>query len=341
MVENGVYQTENGINFARLSTAYGDGFYYDYEGNQYGVDTANIGCISINGISDEADDELGNYHIFDYPFKCVWNEIGGYIQYGDIWIQTDSLDQFILPPHIFTLKGKALLLFGEKFLKNDKCLPEIKNKDANYWIKKSRGQSYEDIVDRTVKEIYFIKSKIISNEYDPKRSFYCLVDNHGTSQTTEAFSRIFKDIFDIERDEERSKIFSFLDSEVLDELQKTEYKITEVSSLNLHENAEIKAYEYNKKIESFLLQVGSNLRKKLWPEGKEASSWWEEHAVNKEKNGDIDYASVARLIAKFHKKEISGDKVFTESSKLSKEIQYRIYLDMVLNCKWFFEVDSD
>tara|TARA_B100001769_G_scaffold265494_1_gene250792 strand:+ start:45 stop:305 length:261 start_codon:yes stop_codon:yes gene_type:complete len=62
-------------------------------------------------------------------------------------------------------------------------------------------------------------------------SFSCLVDNHGTSQTAEAFSRIFKDIFYIERDEERSKIISFLDNEVLDELQKTEYKITEVSSL--------------------------------------------------------------------------------------------------------------
>ena len=57
------------------------------------------------------------------------------------------------------------------------------------------------------------------------------MDNHGTSQTAEAFSRIFKDIFYIERDEERSKIISFLDNEVLDELQKTEYKITEVSSL--------------------------------------------------------------------------------------------------------------
>ena len=75
---------------------------------------------------------LGKYHIFDYPFKCVWHETGGYIQYGDIWIQTDTLDQFILPPHIFTLKGKALLLFGDKFLKNDKFLPEIKNKDAEY-----------------------------------------------------------------------------------------------------------------------------------------------------------------------------------------------------------------
>ena len=236
LVENGTYQRENGINFARFSTAYGDGFYYDYEGNEYGVDTANIGCISIDGILEEANGDLGKYHIFDYPFKCVWHETGGYIQYGDIWIQTDTLDQFILPPHIFTLKGKALLLFGDKFLKNDKFLPEIKNKDAEYWLEKSRGASYGDIVDKTVKEIYLIKSKILKNEYEPKRCFSCLLDNHGSSQTAEAFSRIFKEIFDIEEDDQRRKIISFLDSKDLDNLNKINYKITKTSSLNLEQN---------------------------------------------------------------------------------------------------------
>ena len=58
-------------------------------------------------------------------------------------------------------------------------------------------------------------------------------------------------------------------------------------------------------------------------------------------NGDKDYALVAHLIAKFHSKEISGDKAFTESSKLNKEIQYRIYFDMVENCKWFFKLDGE
>tara|TARA_Y100000589_G_scaffold221594_1_gene209183 strand:- start:108 stop:1748 length:1641 start_codon:yes stop_codon:yes gene_type:complete len=236
LVENGTYQRENGINFARFSTAYGDGFYYDYEGNEYGVDTANIGCISIDGILEEANGDLGKYHIFDYPFKCVWHETGGYIQYGDIWIQTDTLDQFILPPHIFTLKGKALLLFGDKFLKNDKFLPEIKNKDAEYWLEKSRGGSYGDIVDKTVKEIYLIKSKILKNEYEPKRCFSCLLDNHGSSQTAEAFSRIFKEIFDIEEDDQRRKIISFLDSKDLDNLNKIDYKMTKTSSLNLEQN---------------------------------------------------------------------------------------------------------
>ena len=236
LVENGTYQRENGINFARFSTAYGDGFYYDYEGNEYGVDTANIGCISIDGILEEANGDLGKYHIFDYPFKCVWHETGGYIQYGDIWIQTDTQDQFILPPHIFTLKGKALLLFGDKFLKNDKFLPEIKNKDAEYWLEKSRGASYGDIVDKTVKEIYLIKSKILKNEYEPKRCFSCLLDNHGSSQTAEAFSRIFKEIFDIEEDDQRRKIISFLDSKDLDNLNKIDYKITKTSSLNLEQN---------------------------------------------------------------------------------------------------------
>ena len=141
-----------------------------------------------------------------------------------------------MPPHIFTLKGKALLLFGDKFLKNDKFLPEIKNKDAEYWLEKSRGASYGDIVDKTVKEIYLIKSKILKNEYEPKRCFSCLLDNHGSSQTAEAFSRIFKEIFDIEEDDQRRKIISFLDSKDLDNLNKIDYKMTKTSSLNLEQN---------------------------------------------------------------------------------------------------------
>ncbi len=233
MVENGVYKTDKGINFARFSTAHGDGFFYDYEGNSYGVDTANIGCVEVDGVLEDGSVDLGHFHTFNYPFKCLWHETGGYIQFGDIWIQTDTLDQFILPPHIFTLKGKSLLSFGEKFLNNDECLSEVKNKDAEYWLQKSREQSYGDMVDRSVKEIYFIKSKILSNYYDSKRSFSCLIDNYGTSQTAEAFSRIFKDIFDIEGEEERNKIISFLDKEELNKLQKVEYDITKISSLNL------------------------------------------------------------------------------------------------------------
>jgi len=341
MVENGVYQTENGINFARFSTAYGDGFYYDYEDNTYGVDTANIGCVSSDGVTDEGEGDLGKYHTFDYPFKCVWHETGGYIQYGDIWIQTDTLDQFILPPHIFTLKGKALLLFGEKFLNKDECFPEIKNKDAEYWLEKYRGTSYGDIADKTVKEIYFIKSKILKNKYEPKRCFSCLLDNHGSSQTAEAFWRIFKEIFDIREEEQRRKIISFLDSNELDNLNKIDYKITKTSSLNLDQNPEIKAYKEKQKIESFLEKVRSKLRKQLWPEGKEAASWWEDHAAIQEENNDKEYAIVAGLISKFHLKEISGDKIFEESSNLSKEIQYRIFMDMVQNCKWFFKLDPD
>ena len=40
-------------------------------------------------------------------------------------------------------------------------------------------------------------------------------------------------------------------------------------------------------------------------------------------------------------KELSGDAVFKEGSKLSEEDQYRIYSDMVQNCEWFFKLDPD
>ena len=95
------------------------------------------------------------------------------------------------------------------------------------------------------------------------------------------------------------------------------------------------------RFEDLLEKVRSNLRKQLWSEGRIAADWWQIHSLTKEKEGDKDYALMASLMAKFHLKELSGDKVFTEGSKLSKEDQYRIYFDMVQNCEWFFKLNPD
>ena len=47
--------------------------------------------------------------------------------------------------------------------------------------------SYGDIVDKTVAEIYRVKSKILLNKNDPNKAFICLINNHGLCQTSEAF----------------------------------------------------------------------------------------------------------------------------------------------------------
>ena len=102
---------------------------------------------------------------------------------------------------MFTLKGKASLEFGKKFLKNDKSISEIANKSSDYWIEKAREIKFGDITDKVVGEIYRIKSKILLDEYDPKRSFEVLVNNHGSSQVSESFWRLFKEEYDFDEDE--------------------------------------------------------------------------------------------------------------------------------------------
>ena len=103
MVE-GVYQTQKNINFARFNTN-GDGYYFDYEANSYGVDAGNIGCVEVEGIYE--DNDLGKFHIFDFPFKCSKNEVEGYLRFGDVFIKTEKYSDFFLPPHLNTYKGKA------------------------------------------------------------------------------------------------------------------------------------------------------------------------------------------------------------------------------------------
>ena len=49
----GIAKTDRGVNLARFGTALGDGFYYDYENNEYGVDAGNTfdGAIAMNSSS--------------------------------------------------------------------------------------------------------------------------------------------------------------------------------------------------------------------------------------------------------------------------------------------------
>ena len=85
----GVHITKRGHPFAIYHTAGGDGFFFDSEGDDYGVDVANIGCIPIDAIDKVSD--LGHFVRFHSPFVCRWIEDGGFICFGDLAIKTDSL----------------------------------------------------------------------------------------------------------------------------------------------------------------------------------------------------------------------------------------------------------
>lgn len=86
-VLNGVFQLENGVRFASLSTKFGDGCYEDETGGSYPVDAGLIGCIRVEDISDEtADLSLGNIYVFEDEFEVY--EEDGVLTFGYITINT-------------------------------------------------------------------------------------------------------------------------------------------------------------------------------------------------------------------------------------------------------------
>lgn len=85
----GVHETEEAYTFAIYSTMYGDGIFYDSEGDSYAVDVANIGCVPVDAIDEISD--LGCIVRFNTPFACRWIEEGGFICFGDLSIKTDPL----------------------------------------------------------------------------------------------------------------------------------------------------------------------------------------------------------------------------------------------------------
>lgn len=85
----GVSATSDGTPIAIYRTASGDGIFDDNDGDDYGSDAANIGCIPFDAIDQVSD--LGHLVRFHSPFVCRWIEEGGFICFGDLAIKTDSL----------------------------------------------------------------------------------------------------------------------------------------------------------------------------------------------------------------------------------------------------------
>lgn len=91
----GVHRTQEGQSFAIYCTAHVDGILDDNDGDDYGSDAANIGCIPFDAIDQVSD--LGHLVRFHSPFVCRWIEEGGFICFGDLTIKTDSLSNAEYP----------------------------------------------------------------------------------------------------------------------------------------------------------------------------------------------------------------------------------------------------
>lgn len=90
-VLDGEFQMPDGRRFATYGTAYGDGEYYDREGNSYGVDAGLIGCILMSDvphISESEASDLGAVIQFDREFQTGSHE--GTIAFGPVRIDTNA-----------------------------------------------------------------------------------------------------------------------------------------------------------------------------------------------------------------------------------------------------------
>ena len=99
-VLEGEFQLKDGRRFAMYSTAYGDGWYYDYYGHSYSVDSGSIGCIRITDIKANKHKNLldsGAIQHFDTDFvtgggrgEPDWE---GTIQFGHVVIETNPVEE--------------------------------------------------------------------------------------------------------------------------------------------------------------------------------------------------------------------------------------------------------
>lgn len=86
--KEGIFTLKDGRQFAIFGTAYGDGTYFDEDGDSYPVDSGTIGCIKKDDIVEghDNDKELGNVQHFAFDFIVEKN--AGIIRFGRTHIDT-------------------------------------------------------------------------------------------------------------------------------------------------------------------------------------------------------------------------------------------------------------
>lgn len=94
---DGEFTMSDGRRFATYGTEWGDGVYLDQYGNNYAVDAGLIGCIKVEDIKAEKDNDierLGKIHKFEHDFTTHGGrgdrDWDGVISIGRIHIKTND-----------------------------------------------------------------------------------------------------------------------------------------------------------------------------------------------------------------------------------------------------------
>lgn len=176
----GTNSSKDGHPFAIYRTTDGDGIFEDNEGDEYGVDVANIGCIPIAAIDHESD--LGHLVRFFGPFACQWIEDGGFICFGDLAIKTDSLSETASPAPLSIHQLQALAN-GKRWL--------ARNSDEALASLQPMADLGDDVGSNHIfQDIQAKKSNILAKELSPEEAVQQLLQEHGIEACVDAFIEI-------------------------------------------------------------------------------------------------------------------------------------------------------
>lgn len=88
----GEFNLSDGRRFAIYSTKYGDGTYEDQNGRSYGVDAGSIGCILLEDIDvNHQDNFVGDGQSITFDQDFYTSELNGKIMFGSVSIDTDPV----------------------------------------------------------------------------------------------------------------------------------------------------------------------------------------------------------------------------------------------------------
>lgn len=176
----GAHATKEGHPFAIYRTAYGDGIFEDSEGDEYGVDAANIGCIPLAAIDHESD--LGHLVRFFGPFACQWIEDGGFICFGDLAIKTDSLSAAVNPAPLSIHQLQALAN-GKEWL--------TRSSDGVLASLPPTAGPGDDIESKHIFQgIQLKKASVLAKELSAEETVQQILQEHGIEACADAFMEI-------------------------------------------------------------------------------------------------------------------------------------------------------
>lgn len=182
----GAHVTKEGHPFAIYRTVYGDGIFEDVEGDEYGVDAANIGCIPLAAVDHESD--FGHLVRFFGPFACQWIEDGGFICFGDLAIKTDSLSETVHPAPLRIRQLQALANGKEWLTRNSDgvlgSLPPMAGLGDNMESK------------HIFQGIQCKKASVLAKELSAEDAVQQIVQEHGIEACADAFVEIISKFAD-------------------------------------------------------------------------------------------------------------------------------------------------